>query len=479
MFIKQSNDTFIRKYNNIGYIYNQRTKHDRIYDETGSIFLSKLTRTPKNFNEITEELQSIFTSANRAEIENDLKDFILELEKDKFVIVGESKNDVESKDYLFSYSFEDPKKSTYSFLNPEKYQTILSTTDFFDNYLRNNPQIIDMEMELTSRCNERCLHCYIPHENKLNDIDAQLAMDILCQMKELGGINISLSGGEPFLHENFISILQSARKNDLSISILSNAVLLSNEIMSCIKDANISQIQISLYSMNQKEHDKITQLQGSWKKTIDNIERLISENIPVQISCPVMKINQFSYIDVLKWGYDKKIKVNTDFIMMGRTDFSTDNLKFRLNSIETTQLIKDIIRNDKEYIEQLDIEPKSNKFDDYKNKPVCGVGISNICMVSNGNFYPCSGWQSYILGNAYKNSLKEVWENSENIKFLRSITNSSFPQCLSCEARDYCSMFMVINFNESNGDMFKVNKNFCEVAFITKKEVENYKSKRK
>ena len=67
--------------------------------------------------------------------------------------------------------------------------------------------------------------------------------------------------------------------------------------------------------------------------------------------------------------------------------------------------------------------------------------------------------------------------NSEKIKELRKITQASFPKCLKCEARNYCAMCLVRNFNESGGDMFKINEHFCKVAFLNKKVVEEYFAK--
>ena len=68
-------------------------------------------------------------------------------------------------------------------------------------------------------------------------------------------------------------------------------------------------------------------------------------------------------------------------------------------------------------------------------------------------------------------------ENNEKIKELRTITESSFPQCLECEAFDFCARCLVRNYNESNGDMFKINPVFCEEAFLLKRLAEEYHSK--
>ena len=79
-----------------------------------------------------------------------------------------------------------------------------------------------------------------------------------------------------------------------------------------------------------------------------------------------------------------------------------------------------------------------------------------------------------IMGNVYEQSLKDIWEKSDKAKYLRSITQEMFPKCMNCDARDYCSPCLVRNYNENNGDMFKITQHFCDVAFLTKRIVEDF-----
>jgi len=104
------------------------------------------------------------------------------------------------------------------------------------------------------------------------------------------------------LHPDFIPILRHARENDFSISVLSNLTLLTDEIISALKDANIDLLQASACSMKPEEHDYITQVEGSHAKTIHSLERLIAANVPVQISCPTMRKTYDSYKSVLECG---------------------------------------------------------------------------------------------------------------------------------------------------------------------------------
>lgn len=475
MKYRLSRNSFVRRLGDYGYIINQLTKHDRVYNLSGAVFLSSLSRNVKSLEEGVNEVIKSFINIDYETVKADFLEFINELARDKYIVCGESEKEIDAKDVLFSYSCENPKTIINNFLDRDRDSFTKETNDILTDEFRRNPVIFACEIEVTSKCNERCIHCYIPHENKNLDIDKSLMLNLLDQLSKMSTIGLTLSGGEVFLHKDIVDFLYYARQKDFSISVLSNLTLLNKDIIKALKEVNVNLIQVSLYSMNPEEHDHITQLKGSYKKTIDSIEKLIAEDIPVQISCPVMKTNRNSYKNVLKWAYDRKMKAYTDFIMMARTDFNVSNLNERIDLKETEELIKDIIEIDEDYRTILDeVPPRSKDIDKFSKEPVCGVGINNLCVTADGNLYPCAGWQGYTIGNIKDAPLKDIWNNSPKIKFLRSITQSSFPKCLKCEAVDYCAMCMVRNFNESGGDIFKINKHFCDVAFLNKKIVEEY-----
>lgn len=477
MLIRQNKDTFIRRYDNIGYIANQLTKHDRNYDEIGADFLDKISREPKLIEDIVQELLPIYKEIAFEELYTDFMEFVHDLEKNGFIITGNNISELLVKEVSFSYKSENPKTALYDFTNPDKKDILTDSSEFFYEEFHKTPRIFGLQIEVSARCNERCIHCYIPNAKKDSgrDMELSLMLRVLDEAKEMGTLQVTLSGGELFMHKDIAAILRHARKNDFVISILSNLTLLTNDHLALLKEINPSLVQVSLYSMNADEHDAITQVKGSFKKTINSIERLVAADIPLQISCPVMQLNRKSYKDVLVYANKLRTKAYTDFIMMAQSDHNTNNLAQRINLEETEELLKDMLEFDQDYLDTtLQLEPKSRDIEKFKEGPICGVGLDNICLTANGDYYPCAGWQGMVLGNAYKQGLKDIWENSVQLKQLRTITNGSFPECVMCEARDYCSMCLVRNYNENNGDIFKITKHFCEVAFLNKKMVEEY-----
>lgn len=484
MLIRQSKNTFIRTTKRYGYITNQLTRHDRCYDEFGADLLREISRNPKDVDEIVNSLLKVYEDVDFESLKSDFMEFVESLAKDRFVVMGETVEELDAKDEGFTYDMDNPKTLAESYYQPTDEHVSENTQDFFLEEVQGRPLISALQFELSSRCNERCIHCYIPNDKKNHgfDMPTEKVKSILDEFAAMGGIHVTLSGGEAFLHKDIVEIARYCREKDLQISILSNLISLKDEQVEALKELNISLIQVSLYSMDPEIHDFITTVKGSFEKTKASIEKLVAADIPVQISCPLMKANKVGYGKVLDYAKSLKIKAQTDYIMMARADLDTENLANRLSLEETEEVLRDIIEHDIQYreetLEQLPISDEIKlDLERFMKQPVCGVGYDNCCITANGDVYPCAGWQDYVLGNVYKQSLQEIWENSERVKELRKITQASFPQCLKCGARDYCARCLVRNYNESGGDMFAVNHHFCDVAFLNKRLVEEYKAK--
>jgi radical SAM protein with 4Fe4S-binding SPASM domain len=475
MLYRLCKDTFVRHIGDYGYAYSQLTKHDRTYGESGREFLEALSRKPQSLDVLLEEITQKFSDVSADELKSDLQEFLQSLEQDRYIVSGQTEAELNGKEPSFTYS-ENPKTAIYNYMqNPDDAVKYADTTEVLLAEYLERPRIHACQIELTSTCNERCLHCYIPHEYKTEILPYTVIENVLKQLNEIGILGLTLSGGEALMHPDIAKILRKARELDFSTNLLTNLTLLTPKLIKVLKETNPSLVQTSLYSIVPEEHDHITKLKGSFAKTAAAIDALIAENISVQISCPVMKSNFRSYKNVLQYAQDRKCKAQTDFIMMARYDFSTDNLNERLDEKETEELIRDIMVYDKDYGELTDTPVKEKSREEIAKEAFCGVGRDNLCIASSGVVYPCSGWQGMALGNVKEQPIKDIWERSPKMLELRSITKGNIPECLVCEDKQFCAQCLVRNFNESNGDYLKVNPHFCRAAKINRKVVEEMK----
>ena len=351
MLIRQSKNTFIRCNQDFGYITNQMTRFDRTYNDTGADFLNELSRKPQKIEDIVNRLLKLYKDIDYDTLFSDFKEFIGDLERSRFVVTGNSPEELDAKDPDFSYSAGNPKTIIEDFSQDTVEQVDDNTQDFMLDASQRKPRLNAIQFELTSRCNERCIHCYIPNDKKSTggDMPTEKVFSLIDEFADMRGIQVTLSGGEVFLHKDIIRIMQYCREKDMQISILSNLIALKDVQIPFIKAANVSLIQVSLYSMIPEHHDEITTVKGSFEKTKAAIEKLVAADIPVQISCPLMQANKDDYRDVLKYAQSLNIKAQTDYIMMAEANFCTDNLANRLTLEQTEKVIRDIIEYDIDY----------------------------------------------------------------------------------------------------------------------------------
>lgn len=167
MLVRLSKNSFVRFFNGEAYITNQLTRYDRTYNETGIDFLSQIDRTPKLIDDCIKSLINLYgDSVDPEELRLDFLSFVKDLSNHLFLITGESAEELDSKDIDFSYSLDNPKTLIEDFTQETIQKVTECTQDHNLDSVQRSPHLLGIQFELTSRCNERCIHCYIPNGKK-------------------------------------------------------------------------------------------------------------------------------------------------------------------------------------------------------------------------------------------------------------------------------------------------------------------------
>ncbi|WP_244606692.1 PqqD family peptide modification chaperone [Escherichia coli] len=111
MYYKLKSNILFRKYETYGYITDDRNYRyikdevigERIVSDSGTVFLSNLSKQPKSINKICLEIQNIYPDIDINLIRNDAEDFFSELVSDGFICSGETVAECDNNDYFFSY----------------------------------------------------------------------------------------------------------------------------------------------------------------------------------------------------------------------------------------------------------------------------------------------------------------------------------------------------------------------------------------
>lgn len=428
---------------------------DRILSKTGSIFYSVLSDTPQPVSALSKRLLSVFHGVSMTEIESDAREFYLELSRDGFVFCDDSGSLPPRSDF-FSYANRIPRELK----GPEDYTEDSLNVDWGAKY-----HLSRVHVDISGLCNERCVHCYIPDAYKRNTMPLEMFKSLLEQCSACGVLNITISGGEPMMNPNLRLFIELCRKNNFSVNLLSNLTRLTDDLVGEFIKTPLLSVQTSLYSMTPEIHDAITRIRGSFDKTKRAIEILHKNDIPMQINCPIMKQNKDTYQDVMDWAQSLNIEADSDYLLFGCFDGTCKNLQCRLGLNEIEEIIKNEKRNSG--------QDKESERKSALQESICPVCLSSFCVSHTGDVYPCEGWQSLILGNIKDTPLLEIWEESPQIRELRNLTLEDFPTCRSCEDKDYCSICLIRNANESIRGSYKdVNLFFCRIAGMKRRLAE-------
>ncbi len=469
MLIRQSKNSYIRIHKNIlAHITNQLTKQSSTFTGAGVDFLAQIKRYPRSLEDIISTLCDIY-DIDKETIQKDFLEFAEDLVSSKFIVMGENSVELDTKDLCFNYATEVPYSSANKDKEINDKQSYYSFDDEHVNKLLDTLSLDVLQIELTNRCNERCIHCYIPNsiKNKGQDLSIVEFKKIIDKYVEMGGIKISLSGGEALLNKDIVRMLYYCREKDLQIVLLTNLISLNDEHLRVLKEVNVECVKVSLYAMSSKIHDSITTVKGSFRQTKAAIEKLHKANIRCEIQCPIIKANKGEYSKVFEFAKSLNMKCNLDYGIFAQNDLNTSNLSNRLSISELEPVIINIMRINPSFY-----TPKNYSIDDVANLPFCSGGVNSLGISANGNVIPCPGWDGYVVGNVFKESLDDIFYNSKRLKELRGIRRSSVPRCIECEARNYCDFCFAHNFNENNGNLLIPNQYFCDVAFLTKTLIE-------
>lgn len=434
---------------------------ERYVSGSGVLMLDVLGKRPRHIDEVVAELCHVYVNVPCETIKKDAIGFYDLLSKDGFLSCGMTKD--ECIDGAVRRVANDVVKCRGS------YQ---SNVNCLKLAMAHNESLKSIHLELATECNERCVHCYIPHKCKVDRIDFGLVSRLLDEARDIGVLNVTLSGGEPLLHQDLLAILSKCREFDFSVNVLTNLTLLSDLIVDEMRKNPLLSVQTSIYSMREDVHDEITGIKGSLAKTLKAVQKLKLSGIPLQISCPIMQANKDSFMEVVSWGDKYGVQVATEFVIFASLDHTGSNLKCRL-SIDDVGNAFDR-RSNVSYVSSMKKLAEEREHLSGTD-PICSVCRYYVCVSSTGKAYPCPGWQNKELGDLNRQTLKEIWHDSRGVKELRSVRRSDFGGCMQCKDKGYCNICMMSNSNEDrNGDAFKVNKFHCQVASLLHAKVDSF-----
>ncbi len=143
------------------------------------------------------------------------------------------------------------------------------------------PSLRYLELQVTTRCNLRCRHCYI-EEGRSEELSFKDVAGILKEFEEMQGLRLLITGGEPLLYSQFDSLNDFLPGISVRKVLFTNGILLTRERVESLR---VDEVQISIDGL-ESGHDALRG-NGTFAKTVSAVEAVRSAGMDVSVSTMV------------------------------------------------------------------------------------------------------------------------------------------------------------------------------------------------
>lgn len=316
-----------------------------------------------------------------------------------------------------------------------------------------------VQLDLTYRCNEQCVHCYLDHEDH-GEMTTMEIKHLLAEMADAGVFILTLSGGEIFLRKDFFEILEYARSLTFCIKLKTNAVLIREAQAVRLRNLGVQSVQISIYSHRPDVHDAITKVPGSLDRSIRAIRFLKSQDLRVILANVLMTENMQDYRGVRELAHSLGVEYTLDPTITPKMDGEREILNLNAGEPALRQLFRDeMFVGD---AEQFCAPPPPSDSESLAALP-CSAGHTSCYISPYGEFYPCVQFP-LSCGNVRQQRFIDIWRDSGQLKEVRSIRLKDLSGCSECVHGSTCSRCPGLAFLE--GSMRGPSTADCEKSFV-------------
>jgi AdoMet-dependent heme synthase len=322
---------------------------------------------------------------------------------------------------------------------------------------RNIP--LSVQLDLTYRCNERCVHCYLDHDDHGEMTTAEIKR-LLDEMADAGVFILTLSGGEIFLRKDFFDLLEYARQQlTFCVKLKTNAVLIREKEAARIRDLGVESVQISIYSHRSEVHDAITLVPGSLQRSLNAIRFLKSQGLRVIIANVLMTQNMQDYPGVRALATELGVECTLDPTITPMMDGNRSVLSLGVGQDSLRQVFRDAsLVGD---VDEFCAIPAKAGASELESLP-CSAGHTTCYVSPYGDVFPCVQFP-LPTGNVRRQRFVDIWRYSEQMNEVRSIRLKDLTTCTQCTHVSNCTRCPGLAFME--GNMRGPSSQDCEKSF--------------
>jgi MoaA/NifB/PqqE/SkfB family radical SAM enzyme len=271
----------------------------------------------------------------------------------------------------------------------------------FNLWRDKRPRLGQLDIELTERCNNDCIHCCI--NLPANDADAReremttaQVQDILQQAADLGCLQVRFTGGEPLLRPDFEELYLFARRLGMRVLIFTNARLITPRLADLFaRIPPLVTIEVTVYGMHAASYEAVTRAPGSFAQFWRGVNLLLERRVPFVVKSALLPPNRAEIAEFEAWAktipwMTRRPSYAMNFDLRNRRDDARKNAQIAALRLSPQETVAMLTRDGAKYRQEM--REFASKFMGPPGDVLfrCGAG-HGMCIDAYGRAQPCMG----------------------------------------------------------------------------------------
>ena len=337
------------------------------------------------------------------------------------------------------------------------------------------PLLEYLDIELTERCNNNCIHCYInlPHDDQTaikRELTTDEWKDILTQAAAMGVLLVRFTGGEPLLREDFTELYLHARHLGMRVLLFTNGRGITPELAALfLRVPPLEKIEVTVYGMRAKTYEAVSGVPGSFDEFWRGVQCLLSSGVPFIVKGAFLPQNKIDQDRFEKWAetipwMEGGPSYSMSFDLRGRRDSTQKNQRISRLRANPQENLKVQIKAEAQYRKEMKTFCARFMGSSGPQLFSCGAG-NHVCIDAYGIIQPCLLLRMpEVCYDIRRGSLREALTDFfPRIKKMSTENPDYLNRCGQCFIKGLCEQCPAKSWSE-HGTLDTPVEYFCQIA---------------
>ncbi|HET6281464.1 MAG TPA: radical SAM protein [Polyangia bacterium] len=307
--------------------------------------------------------------------------------------------------------------------------------------------------EITLRCDLACVHCGSrAGRARPDELTTAECLDLVDQMADLGVKEVTLIGGEAYLHDGWLEIVRALRRRGMQATMTTGGRGLSAERVAAAAEAGLQSVSVSVDGL-EETHDRLRGVRGSYQSALSALQHLRAAGITISVNTQINRLSIPELPAILEtiiaagaraW----QVQLTT---AMGRAAEQPELLPQPSDLLHLFPLLVQLKRRCQQAGVMLWPGNNIGYFGPHESllrgtlphghMTSCGAGCTTLGIEANGAIKGCPSLQSdpWTGGNIRDAALRDIWQRAAPLRYTRDRTvDDLWGYCRTCYYADTC-----------------------------------------